>query len=73
MKCIRCRKILDYAMPIEEDHKPAMSDAIDSGGTIQIAMGYGSIYDCQQAMAYICDTCFEECKHVCVNHYDGLA
>lgn len=72
MICLMCRKDLEYAISVGENHQPSRSDAINDGGTVEISFGYGSRLDCQMALGYICDGCFDGNRHLFVNHYDGL-
>lgn len=71
MKCLICKKILDFSVRYD-GQKPDRTSSLSEGGTVEISFGYGSRYDCQMALGFICDDCFEENKNIFVNHYDGL-
>lgn len=72
MQCLMCRKALRQVEGMEQA-KLSRAIAVNDGGTVEISFGYGSRCDCQTALGFICDDCFDSNRDLFVNHYDGLA
>lgn len=71
MKCIMCRRELQRGLGGSGPPSRAMD--VEGGGTVEVSFGYGSRLDCQMALGFICDECFDGNRHLFVNHYNGLA